>query len=229
MYFFIGNHFGVVAAAIQGDVDCEDYVSHFRLEGLRSYFQIGYRKVVCSGVHTWKNSAKVVLLDRVLAHYGPETKEIRVLLRDLVTGILERTWPKNREKTPGLEAPSIEAEGLIAKIQGLSPKDENQTWIKSQALSIAWVVGQTRWLQFAQQAVSISIPLLVTLVFWLIAIFVSFGLFAPRNTAVVVCMFISAASVSGAILMILEMYSPYRGLMQLSSAPLRAALAQLGR
>ena len=26
--FFIGNCFGVVAAAIQGNVDCEDYISH---------------------------------------------------------------------------------------------------------------------------------------------------------------------------------------------------------
>lgn len=67
------------------------------------------------------------------------------------------------------------------------------------------------------------------LVFWLVAIFVSFGLFAPRNAPVVVGMFISTASVSGAILMILEMYTPYRGLMQLSSAPLRAAFTRLGR
>ena len=176
-----------------------------------------------------ESSARVVLLDRVLAHYGPETKETRDLLRNVVARILDRTWSKNRANPSGLEAPSIEAEVLIEKIQALSPKDDNQHWIKSQALSIAWVVGQTRWLQYAQQAVSISIPLLVTLVFWLIAIFVSFGLFAPRNAAVVVCMFISAASVSGAILMILEMYAPYRGLMQLSSAPLRVALAQLGR
>jgi len=26
--FFIGIEFGMVAAAIQGDVDCEDYISH---------------------------------------------------------------------------------------------------------------------------------------------------------------------------------------------------------
>ena len=174
-------------------------------------------------------SAKVVLLDRVLAHYGPETKETRDLLRNAVTRILDRTWPKKRANPSGLEAPSIEAEVLVDKIQVLSPKDENQHSIKAEALSIAWVVGQTRWLQYAQQGVSISVPLLTTLVFWLVAIFVSFGLFAPRNAAVIVCMFISAASVSGAILMILEMYAPYRGLMQLSSAPLRAALAQLGR
>ena len=29
MHFFIGNHFGVVDAAVQGNVDCEDYVSHW--------------------------------------------------------------------------------------------------------------------------------------------------------------------------------------------------------
>jgi hypothetical protein len=35
--------------------------------------------------------------------------------------------------------------------------------------------------------------------------------------------------VSGAIFLILEMYTPYSGVVQVSSAPLRAALAQLGR
>jgi len=176
-----------------------------------------------------ESSARIVILDRVLAHYGPETKEARELLRDVVARILERTWPEDRTKPPRLVAPSIEGEVVMDKIHELSPKDETQRSLKDQAVSIAWVVGQIRWLQYAHQAVSISMPLLVTLVFWLTAIFVSFGLFAPLNAAVVVCMFISAASVSGAILMILEMHSPYRGLMQLSSAPLQAALSQLGR
>jgi hypothetical protein len=30
MGFIIGNLFGVVAAAIQGNVDCEDYISHLK-------------------------------------------------------------------------------------------------------------------------------------------------------------------------------------------------------
>jgi hypothetical protein len=81
----------------------------------------------------------------------------------------------------GLEAPPIEAEVLIDKIQALSPEDETQRSMKAQALSIAWVVGQTHWLQYARQAVSISMPLLVTLVFWLIAIFVSFGVVCPAK------------------------------------------------
>jgi hypothetical protein len=67
------------------------------------------------------------------------------------------------------------------------------------------------------------------LIFWLIIIFISFGLFSPFNGTVVASLFVSALSVSGAIFLILEMYSPYGGLIQISSAPLRAALAQLGQ
>jgi len=41
--------------------------------------------------------------------------------------------------------------------------------------------------------------------------------------------FVSALSVSGAILLILEMYTPYSGVITVSSAPLRVALAHLGQ
>jgi hypothetical protein len=37
-------------------------------------------------------SASIVLLDRELAHYGPETKEVRDLLRRVVTRELQLTW-----------------------------------------------------------------------------------------------------------------------------------------
>lgn len=86
---------------------------------------------------------------------------------------------------------------------------------------------QTRWLMYEQRTTSISIPMLSVLVFWLTTLFISFGLFAPPNGTVVASLLISALSVSGAILLILEMYSPYSGL-KVSSAPLRAALAHLG-
>jgi hypothetical protein len=174
-------------------------------------------------------SGKVVLLDRVLAHYGPETKEVRDELRSSVVNILDRMWPKVRAQGSQLEAPSARAEVLVDKIQQLTPKDERQRLLQSQALGIVLSLGQTRWLQFAQGVSSVSTPLLVLLVFWLSTIFVSFGLFAPRNGTAVTSLFISALSVSGAILLILELYSPYVGLVQLSSAPLRAAITQLGR
>src|SRR4051794_5657514 len=43
-------------------------------------------------------AAKVVLLDRVLASYGPETAETRVHLRRFVAGALERTWPTEKSR-----------------------------------------------------------------------------------------------------------------------------------
>jgi hypothetical protein len=66
-------------------------------------------------------------------------------------------------------------------------------------------------------------PLLVVLICRLTIIFVSFGLFATRSATVLVSLSVSALSVSGAILLILEMYSPYRGLIHVTSAPLRAS------
>ncbi|MFZ3217009.1 MAG: hypothetical protein WA192_13210, partial [Candidatus Acidiferrales bacterium] len=125
--------------------------------------------------------------------------------------------------------PSIDGEALYDKIQGLSPKDDVQRSVQAQALSIAVGLGQTRWLIAEQRVNSVSTPMLIVLIFWLTIIFISFGLFAPRNATVVVSLLVSALSVSGAICLILEMYAPYAGLIRVSSAPLRAALTHLGQ
>ena len=111
----------------------------------------------------------------------------------------------------------------------LSPKDEQQRTVKLQALNIALEIGRARGLMFEQQGISISTPLLVVVVFWLTIIFISFGLYAPPNATVIATLFVCALSVSGAIFLILEMYSPFTGIVQISSTPLRSALALLGR
>jgi hypothetical protein len=118
---------------------------------------------------------------------------------------------------------------LAKRIQALSPKDDRQRSIQAQALSVLMGLTQTRWLMYEQESNSVSTPILVILVFWLTAIFISFGLFAPRNATVIAALFVAGMSVSGAIFLILEMYAPFGGIIQISSAPLRATLAQLGQ
>ena len=54
-------------------------------------------------------------------------------------------------------------------------------------------------------------------------------MFARPNATVVVALLFCALSVAGAIFLILELDGPFDGLIQLSSDPLRRALAQLGR
>jgi hypothetical protein len=75
----------------------------------------------------------------------------------------------------------------------------------------------------------LSWPFFVVLVFWLVVLFVGFGLFARLNATVFAALFIGALSVAGAIFLILEMNNAYSGLMQISSAPRRSALEQIGK
>ena len=174
-------------------------------------------------------AANIAVLDRILAHYGPEANEARALLREVVGRAIDRMWSKD-ERDSARRAPSEGGgEIILDKIHALQPKNETQRALQGEALTVAVDLAKTRWLMYAQEAASVSMPLVVLLVFWLTVIFVSFGLFAPPNATAVCSLLVSALSVSGAIFLILEMYSPYSGVIQISSTPLSAALANLGR
>ena len=174
-------------------------------------------------------SANLVLLDRVLAHYGPETDEDRDLLRRSVAGLLARIWSEDGNQAANLDPAAAGSEVLYDKVQQLSPKNDAQRTLQSQALSMVINLGQTRWLLFEQSGSSISMPFLVVMVLWLSVIFAGFGLFAPHNMTVVVSLLLAALSVSGAIFLILELDRPFEGLIQISNTPLRSALGHLGR
>ena len=174
-------------------------------------------------------SAKVVLLDRTLARYGPETKEVRDQLRTSVTLILHDIWSEDRTGASQLEPGSVGEVDFYDKLQGLSPKDDAQRELKAEAFSIATSLAEMRWLMYEQAASTISLPFLIIMIFWLTVLYTSFGLFAPLNATVIASFFISALAVSTAIFLIVEMYTPYAGLIQLSNAPLRVALAHLGQ
>jgi hypothetical protein len=174
-------------------------------------------------------SAKLVLVDRILAHYGPEAKESRDLLRASLVRMVDQIWPKDHSQGTHLAPTAAGGEYAYEEIQRLSPQNDAQRALKAQALSVTTSIGQTRWLMYEQGDVPLPRPLLVVVVFWLTIVFISFGLYAPCNLTVVVVLFLCALSVSGAIFLILELYSPFEGLLQISSAPMRDAVEQLGR
>jgi len=173
-------------------------------------------------------SANIILLDRVLAHYGPETKEARDLLRVSAAGMTDRIWLATGTGPAELKPTAVGAEAFYDKIHELSPQNEVQRSLQAQALKLSVDIGQTRWLLFEQRGRSIPMPFLVLLIFWVTIIFLSFGLFAPPNATVIATLFLCALSVSGAIFMILELDRPFGGLIQISSAPLRNSIANLG-
>jgi hypothetical protein len=177
--------------------------------------------------HLAELSADVIVLDHDLAHYGLETKEARALLEHSVAATVERFWPSSGPPSTVINL-GYSVEALYNAVEALSPKNDAQRMLRSQVLSTARNVDRTRALLFGNLGTSIPMPFLTILVFWLCIIFASFGLFAPRNATVILVLGTCALSVSGAIFLILELDRPIGGLLQVSDAPLLAALAQLG-
>jgi hypothetical protein len=173
-------------------------------------------------------AANTILLDRVLAHYGPEAAPARVALADAVQRMLAKPRPRSAAQSQ-VAATVVGGELMFDRIQELVPHSDAQRALQSQAVALAINLGQTRWLLFAQSGTSISMPFLVVVVFWLSVLSLSFGLFAPRNGTAIATLVVSALSVAAALYLVLELDQPFTGLMQLSDEPLRHALAVLGR
>jgi hypothetical protein len=176
--------------------------------------------------------AKILLLDHMLADYGPETKDVREQLRQIVVSSINRVWPEEKGRAGGLSAvESLDDAGKLykAKLRELTPANDFQTSRLAQSLQISDDVLQTRLLLMEGQQTNLPATFIVVLVFWLTGLFISFGLFAPSNGVVLTVLLICALSVSSAIFLILEMNRPLDGFIKASNAPLRKAVELIGK
>jgi hypothetical protein len=178
-----------------------------------------------------KHTAGALLaLDRYLADYGPETKAIRDGMAKLMKVKADAIWSDVRaEERAGARATSGGGEKLIASILALTPTNDAQRWYQARALELCGEVMQTRWFVFNGSGRSVPTAFLIVIVAWLTVLFGSFGLFAPRNSTVVAALMLCALSVSASVFLILEMDDPFTGIMRVSDAPIRYALAQMGQ
>jgi hypothetical protein len=172
-------------------------------------------------------TANVMLLDRVMAHYGAETKDARDLLRRAVVLAIAQLWPEGGARSE--IAPDGGLDALHDRIQALSPRDEAHRALQTQALATVTSLAQTRWLLVAQGERAVPMPFLVVLVLWLSVILMSFGLFVRRNTTVVAALFVCALAFASAIFLVLELDQPFDGVIRISSTPVRQIVAHLGR
>jgi hypothetical protein len=172
-----------------------------------------------------------ILIDRALVHYGPEAYPARQALRATLRAVIARLWPDDGGQAASLSSEEITADGssLYTAIRDLAPQDDNQRGMQAQALQFTSDIARTRWTLTHNEEDTLSIPFLIVLTFWLWVLFSSFGLFAPRNATVVSVLCVSALSVAGAILLIVDLSQPFEGLVHIPSTPLRHALTQITR
>lgn len=175
-------------------------------------------------------SVDFMVLDRTLERYGTEANGVRNLVPVTVRKVLEQTWRGNAYRSENLDrALAASAEPFFDQLRELQPRTDFQRALYDQIMQITFDLGHKRSLLLEQSAGSLSMPFLVVMIVWLVLIFASFGLFAPVNSTVLCVLFACALSVAGAVFLILELDRPFQGLIQISSAPLQNALAQIAR
>ena len=118
-------------------------------------------------------SADVTQLDRMLVLYGPETQEIRGVLRQAVMAAHQRVWPSDGRQPPNLD-PAIsraQTDAFYAKLQNLVPKTAAQTRAQDSAWQLTASLVRMRLLMYEQLNGTVTWPLLAVLVFWVSVLF----------------------------------------------------------
>jgi hypothetical protein len=174
-------------------------------------------------------AAKIAFLDRVLALYGPETAEARGELRAAITDAVWRIWPTDRSGSAQLSPNQQAGDALYLVVQRLSPHDDTQRALKVQVETLMVDLGQLRLLLVAQSIPSISKPMLIILISWLVVIFFGFSLIAPPNATTTLALVASAFSVACAIFLILELDHPFGGVIHIPSEPITSVLTRLSK
>ena len=174
-------------------------------------------------------TAKVAFLDRVLALYGPEAATARGECRDAVADAVRRMWPGERGGPAQLAPNEQLGDAFYVAIHRLSPHDDSQRTLKTEAATLMVELGQLRSLLQVQAIPSISRPLLIALVSWLVVIFFGFSLVAPPNATTTLALVASAFSVACAVFLILELDHPLGGLIRIPSEPMINVLSHLAK
>jgi hypothetical protein len=187
-------------------------------------------------------AVELIQLDRSLRQYGGETDAARALLRAYTAARIASTW-QDEAKPPGDYYPkpvstsyTIESASLgdmLARLEvdlrALKPEDATHRHLALTALGQYERLMQTRWKVIEEAHSSISTPFFVVLAFWLVIVFSSFGLGAPRNLLSYMAILLGALSIASVVFVILDLDTPFSGVFMVSSQPMRDALTEMSR
>jgi len=174
-------------------------------------------------VHSLATS--LIILDRTLVQFGPETNDTRQRLLDYT----KRAANGARHGDPLLAHQASESllNDVGKSLRAIKPKNPEQLALWEDARHQFQKVFELRWIIVEQSEGTIPVPLLVMLVAWLALIFASFGYRAPRNPVVTGSFVLSSLLVAGAIYLIMDMDVPFSGPIQVSPIPLQRAITEL--
>lgn len=178
-----------------------------------------------------QTAARIILIDRTLAQYGPETRDLREELRRNFGAHIELLFANDAAANAFTtsQQPTANIERFQERLRALSPQNDEQRLLRSRALDLTEAVAQDRWINIEHVENKLPRPFLVVLVFWLAAMFGSFGLFSPRNAMTVTALFLGALSLAASVFLIEELNDPLGRFITIPRAPMDLAYSLLGK
>lgn len=178
-------------------------------------------------------AAKVLQFDLALSDYGPETKALRLQLRDGLGKTIDEVWGADVSNgdfaARNFSAAIRNLRARQAALDKLHPTTDDQTKALAAASAAADSIAQSRLAMAFALSAPISLPLVDTVVVWAVLIFIGFGLMSKGNPMSIFVAIIGALAVASAFHLILDLSSPYTGIFRVSAAPLEQVLAVMGK
>lgn len=233
----------LVSAAIGSLVVCSRLPAHHRSEETHSVIKIAATVFVLMAsillgllVNSVRNTfetadrtlhtfaTEIILLDRLMRQYGPETADARKELSEYTQEAIHGTWPT--EGAPIIDDTRAGAllEDVATQLRKLSPPDNARAGILSRMEQRMQRVIELRWQLIGASRSTVYTPLFIMLVAWLVLIFASVGFNAPFNPVVVVTTVLAAFVISASLYILMDLDLPYDGPVRISPRPLEQAL-----
>jgi hypothetical protein len=189
-------------------------------------------------------SIALVQFDTALRDYGAGADAARQLLQSYTAAAIASTW--DTEKPPAgnyyprklpIQSSDLNQEsaflgGMLNRVNRearalpVTTPQQKRDWLECQD-EMQHVLTQ-RWALISALQAQLSVPFVVMLVFWLMIIFLCFGLSAPFNLLGGVVILLSAISLASALFVVIDLNTLFdTGFFTISSQSMRDALAHM--
>jgi hypothetical protein len=173
-------------------------------------------------------SAEILRLDQILRRYGSAADPARGTLRQYAEQKTADLFPEDAANIDLVNSSTYELlQQLEDMLLALKPANARDQWWLGQATTLAARIGDTRWLLAQQIGQDTPKAFVALLVFWLVFLFASFGLFAPHNLTSAVVLTFCALAVAGAVGGFLELEQGFGRVIRVSPEPMRQAVRVL--
>ena len=177
------------------------------------------------------NSVAMIQLDRTLSQFGPSADGLRVDIKNGYGQWISFLFSNTRGTTAEGESRAIlqNTYDIQGRIFALPTPGARQEKLRDHAVELWDDIFAGRWLTLEHRRGLIPTPLVEVLVGWLAVIFGIFGFSAPRNWSMCVVFLLCALSATTAVFVVLDLDTPFHGMVNASKTPMLDAFKFIGR